>query len=763
MKRSNPFPARRLGALACALAATVPALAQESSRRVLEEIVVTAEHREATLQETQISLAAFDAQTLADMGVSTGRDLGYSVPNVVPHSWWGRSTLTYAIRGIQNAETLITFDPATSVYLDGVLIGKNAGGLLDVLELERIEILRGPQGTLYGRNTIGGAVNYVTRKPSDQFEGRVKATLGNYDLRDWRAMVNLPLAAADSPIGELALRASGALIERDGTEDNVFPAAPQDELGTKDREVALLHLLWRPVDSLEVRYGYDRTRIDETPSVPWVVTVNPNGFTAFLAPFDQRESRRPDEIQLNDPVLLDSEVDGHALEVRWEIDERLTFSSLTGARELKEYSYFDSDGSPFSLIFPRDLQEFESFSQEFRLVGDAFGERLQFSTGLYLYEEEGDLWNQTDVFGRPNSLNVADFDNESWAIYGQFTWAFNERLELTLGGRYTDEQKEMRKVFITTVSGLAPIETFSQVAPRYAGTSCTTTPQGAPSCRNTRFPDAEKSFDNFTPMVSLAYHWNPDVMTYAKVATGYQAGGFNVRDQLWSDFTRGFDEEKLTSYEVGLKGTFADRFRVNAAAFFSDYDDKLVNQFNPETLVSVQVNAGQVEIWGVELELAAQLTDRLQAGLNYGHQRPKYVEYKSRPDPVTGEVTDLSDTAYFPHTPNNTYSAFLLYEQPLALGLLRARLDWSYRDEMNFLAPKPERNESKGAEIVNARVGLSDLAGPGRTRISAYAWVKNLFDEGYWVNGVNLYNTFGFDINGYGEPRTFGAELTVEF
>ncbi len=212
-----------------------------------------------------------------------------------------------------------------------------------------------------------------------------------------------------------------------------------------------------------------------------------------------------------------------------------------------------------------------------------------------------------------------------------------------------------------------------------------------------------------------------------------------------------------------MKSTFAGRYQVNAAWFFSDYDDKRVNQFNPETLVSVQRNAGVVEIWGVELEVLAQLTDNLQAGFNYGHVDPEYVEFDT-PDPDNpGQVIDLSDQANFPFAPENSYSAFLAYEYPLDFGLMRARLDWSYRDEMTFLVPQPEFNSSDEANLLNARVSLDELAGPGDSTIRVSAWVKNLTDEGYWNFGVNLFNSFGFDLNTYGEPRTFGLDLEVNF
>ena len=245
LQQSHPL--FTLSALATAIALASPALAQQ--KPVLEEIIVTAEHREASLQETQISLTAFSGEAIQELGISNGLDLFGHVPNMnVQEYQGGRNGLSFSIRGIVNAETLITFDPGVSVYMDNVLLAKNVGGQLDVAELERIEVLRGPQGTLYGRNTMGGAVNYITRKPSDSFEGRLQATVGAYGQKDLRGMLNVPLAKPNSGLGELNLRVSAATLNRDGIQDNTFQGATgaPDDMGTINRDVGLMHLQWMP-------------------------------------------------------------------------------------------------------------------------------------------------------------------------------------------------------------------------------------------------------------------------------------------------------------------------------------------------------------------------------------------------------------------------------------------------------------------------------------------------------------------------------------
>ncbi len=235
---------KRLG-LAIALAPAFAAAPSAYSQAQLEEIVVTAERREATLQETDIAITAFGAESLQEMGVSNILDLSGVAPSVVLHDMPGKAGAAISIRGLKNAETIATFEPKVALYMDGVLIAKNPGSLMDVLDLERVEILRGPQGTLYGRNTVGGAVNLITKKPDlDILSGKVMATVGDYGQRDLKGHINVPLIE-----GKLALKASLATLNRDGYWTNTVNG---EDLGDKNREAALLHLNWQPTDELSL-------------------------------------------------------------------------------------------------------------------------------------------------------------------------------------------------------------------------------------------------------------------------------------------------------------------------------------------------------------------------------------------------------------------------------------------------------------------------------------------------------------------------------
>jgi iron complex outermembrane receptor protein len=747
MKRNTAviktLPTGSLMALAVSLA--IPVAAQDSPG--LEEIVVTAEHREVSLQDTQISITAFNATAIQELGISNGLDIFGHAPNVnVQPYQGGRNGLSFSIRGIVNAETLITFDPGVSVYVDNVLLAKNVGAQLDVAELERIEILRGPQGTLYGRNTMGGAVNYITKKPGNEFEGSLMATVGNYDRWNIRGTVNVPLLGSDSGAGELNMRLSAATINRDGIQDNDLKApGVTDEFGTEDRNVGLLHLQWRPTEDLSVLYSYDITRIDEVPVVPWATVSNNNGAGPLFAPFlEPKESDYPESGLFDAPEnTAETDVDGHALNISWNLSDTLTLQSISGYREMENYGAAGTDGTPIPALVTGDLQELESFSQEFRLVGSALDGQIEYTTGVFYWDEEGDVYNTVTAFGNPSSSNsIAKYSNESWAVYGQASYYLTEKWSLTGGLRYTQEDREMNKANIGASSFDKPIFYDDYVK--------------LPGVEDTLFPKASDDYDNVSWLVSVSYDWNEDVMTYAKVSTGFQSGGFNVRDTRPDAFTDGFDEETLTSYEVGLKSEWGGRFIVNAAAFFSDYEDKQVNVFDPESLGNVRQNA-DVEIWGVELEVLAQLTDHWQLGFGYGYLDKEFTKF----DDLQGN--DVSDTTNFTYAPDNTANGHLAYEHPMGSGVFKARVDWSYRDEMNFLAPAPEPNSSDDFHLFNARISWAEIEGPGDTTMRVSLWGKNLTDEGYWTSGVNILPTLGLAFNLWGEPRTYGADFEILF
>ncbi len=710
---------------------TQPALSQES--RILEEVVVTAEHRQESIQDTQISMTAFTSENIADMGINNTRDIGDFVPNVTMAPYMsGRSGIGVNIRGIGQNETFVSFDPAVSVYLDDVLIAKNTGALFDVLDLERIEVLRGPQGTLYGRNTMGGALSFVTKKPSDTFKGSVTATIGKYEQQDLKGTINIPVLNHPEGAGLLAVKVSTATINRDGLMDNVLEGARQDEFATRSRDTGMIQVQWEPSDTVTARYAYDKTRIDEIPDLLLTTGTNPDaGAGPLLAAWDLGyQADRPSKVEMNNLSIDKTDVEGHSLYLGFGISEQLSLLSITSSREMETDSQGDLDGTPVDVLQTFDKQSADQFTQELRLIYESA--KFNYSVGVFYMEQEGDIDVSTRVFSS-QSTTLATMDDDNWAIYGQGTYNLSDRMGITFGARYTEETKRLEKQEISSSGSV------------------------------TDYPEDKLSFDNFSPMASINYHWTDTVMSYLKISTGFQSGGYNIRERNPDVYYQGFDEETIIAYELGLKADINGRFRFNTALWFSDYDDKRVNNFDPETLSQVVRNAGVVEIYGLELEMLGQLTDHLQIGASYGYTKPEFVEYESPNPDNPSEIIDLSDTRSFPFTPKNTASAYLTYEYPLAIGLIRARLDWTYKDDYTFISSIPERNYQRAYDVWNGRVTLDEIAGPGATRFSASLWIKNIADEQYYSNGINLYSSLGYDVNTYADPRTYGIDLTMSF
>ncbi len=716
--------------LAFSIAAAGTAMAQPGTKGTgtIEEVMVTAEHRSASLQDTELSITAFSEDKVKDLGISNAQDISDFTPNLTMSPViGGRSGFSVNIRGVRNGETRMTFDPAVGVYLDGVLIAKNAGSLLDVVDIERIEVLRGPQGTLYGRNTVGGAISIHTKKPSDEFEASLSTTQGNYDLQKYHALVNIPLLDESSGIGNLNFRGSLLKIDRDGFYDNELAGAPTPELQTQNRDVATARFLWQPTDTLDVLLSYDRTDQHEVPIPVFVTDTNP-GTTAgnLLAPFASTKVDRPDSGAWDAEHIGHLDVEGKSVNITWDLNDRMTLHSITAERETFNKGSGGSDGAPISILHTADQSDSDIFTQEFRLVGTALDDQLNYVVGAYLLDEEGFEANATIIFGNGTPSPV-DWDTEARALYMQGTYTLDEHWDLTAGIRYTEEERSMSRT-LNNAGG------------------------------NPQLFTAKGDFDNVSPMVRASYKWSDNVMTYASISQGYQSGGFNSRLRGFEDFLAGFDEETMTSYEFGWKTETEDRrYRFNGAVFYSDYDDKQVNNLNPETLENVLRNAGVVEIYGLELELLANLTDNLELGFDYGYTDAEYAKYNNT------DGTDLSHYN-FPYTPENTAHLSLSYFFPgVEIGQLSARVDWTYQDDIKFLAPAPELNSQDAYSLLAARVTLSEIAGPADSIMRVSLWGKNLLDEDYRNFGVNIYNSFGFNVNSYGDPRTFGVDFSVEF
>lgn len=725
MSQSTRLPRRGLLATSVCLAGlgalSSPAQAQSDSPRAsLEEVIVTAQRRVESLQDTPISIQALSAEQLEVKGIVNLVDLHTHVPNfqIAPHPTSSTDIRAF-MRGVGNNDDQITQDPSVAIYLDGAYMARIQGLAMEVAEIERIEVLRGPQGALYGRNATGGAINFVSRPP-DTTALSAKQTLGVANRDAWRSSTRVNVPLIDN---ELAVQLSWVSSEKDGFIRNLGPGA--ERFGSSDRDAGRVDFLWEPTDAFSARYHYDRSRVQDTPAFIDAVGLDTDPEIPWSG--DPAEP----ELRHNDITA-----DGHGLTLTYDLSASLSLKSITTYRELDSVTNRDYltgviiPGRPLTGGTNATLQD--QFTQELQLTGEALEGRLEYVAGLYYFEESA---KRRDLRGVDrDGLRLVTADNEALAAFGQATWTpdiADQRLHFTLGGRWSEDERQASFQDGVVVDGV-PM------------------PTGEPT-------RGDNDYSNFSPTAVVAWDLTDDANLYAKWARGYKTGGFNLRASSPEKFSEGFDEEQLDSFELGLKSQFLDnRLRLNAAVFHSEYDDIQINtQSDPvDPSITDVLNAGAADIQGVELEMTALLTDQLTVNLNYGYLDPEYKEI------IGADGVNRADEVSPINAPEHSATLDLAWHFPATRwGTVTANLGYTWQDDMVTSSSNPAYViESYG--LLNGRVTLGELPMgglPGDLRVSA--WGKNLTDETYYLSLFNVLVPAAL----YGEPRSYGVDLTWEF
>lgn len=708
----NHFPVKPLVIATGLAAVAVPLSSLSAENPELEEVVVTAQKRQQNLQETPIAISVFDADALENQGIADVEDITMYVPNVqVAESPGGSTGATIGVRGSVTVNPAITWEPTVGIYMNGVFIAKNVGGIFDVAELERVEVLRGPQGTLYGKNTVGGAVNLITRKPGDEFGGDVRVGVGNYGYTDIFASVD------SGTINEgLSFNIAFDKKDRDGFYDNKQVTSPDaaDEFKELDSSAGRFAALYDRDNGLEIFYTYDWSDKDNTPS------------------FAQYEVAGTSPKRLNegaaDGAKYDkSETSGHALHISYAMGE-LNFKSITAYREMSFDDSNDYDGQDFTGFHAQRHVDQDQLSQEFQLIGSMGA--VDFVAGIFYFNEDADAINPY-FFYVPALTSVIQVDNfygvesESFALYGQADWHLTEQLTLTGGVRWTTEEKD----FYIEHPGMLPLT------------------------------KSDDSWTNTSPMAVLTYAFSDAVSVYGKIAQGWKSGGFNGEADTVAIASTPYDEETVTSYELGLKSRWMDnRVQANAALFQNDIQDLQLSEFVGTSGYSQIRNAGESTITGMELEVIAALMAGFVVNVNYGYLDGDYDKFEAY-------GFDIKDSAKFPYTPEEKISLGIEYQAGLGFAQLSARLDWTYTSEFFVYHDAASANLTKVEQydVVNARVTLSDMGvGAGGNSVKVALWARNLTDEEYRLNGIP-FTTSGYAVNYYGDPRTYGVDVTYSF
>lgn len=727
-----------MGLAGQAKAQSTPVRQAEAVSQV-DDIIVTARRQSERLQDVPSAVTAFSSDTLYRNQTQTLGDLQAYVPNLSLHVGDASNAVIY-LRGIGQIDSISFNDPGVGVYLDDVYLGRVQGSFLEVVDPQQIEVLRGPQGTLYGRNTIGGAVKFTSERPSATPSGYVAGGIGSYDERRLRARLSGPLGS-DQLLGSIALASSS----RDGYTENLNDGQSD---GDKDLIAGRATLLYQPNDRFSANLTVDASRnAPERSRSPHratpIYSLRTGGLRPVIAdPYTV-------DVTYNDLERL--ETSGVSLTLTHDAGP-FTFKSISAYRTMDYRSHLDLDGSPDRSFGIYAFMDQDQTSQELQVLYR--GERLSAVGGLFYFQENDATFGGAvapdffiDIgFILPFPLNSAGLrlsDNESIAAYGQLDYQLTERASLTLGVRYTYETKftdNRGEFFLPAVAPTA--EDMERLFGRGSG-------YGQSGYQ------AEESWDSFTPRIALNYKVSEDILAYASVAQGFKSGGFNGRV---TTTPQSFDPETLWSYEVGLKSDLYDgRARLNLAAFFQDYTDLQLSRFaaDPVTgdFTSVFDNAGGAEFYGLEAELSVQMSEALRFDGNFALLHSEYTEY------IDGGV-DISDQRELVNAPKVSGRAGLSYDLSLGdLGDLALSGGASYRSKTYLTVSSSEVLAQEAHWLADASI----LFTPRNTEWTVLLSGKNLGDEAYKEHGFDLSASPGVQLAYYGAPRTISLDVRYRF
>lgn len=713
------------GAALAAIGAS-PVMAQETAgsegpAAAVEDIVVTAQRREQRLQDVPLAVSAFSMESLEDGKVESLLNLDGKVPNVVlaPVGAYPFASAFY-IRGLGYADVESSFEPSVGVELDGVYLSRNVGAVQDFFDIGGVTILRGPQGTLYGRNTIGGVVSVQSRRPSFDFGARAQATFGSNGRQELRAGVEGALIE-DKLAGKFSFLTK--------TYDGYIKNYDGRDMGAQDVTSMRGALLWTPTASFDATLIVDYTKDKGTGTAFENASLPSMVLPGFGEPADTDGD--PFLSHVGDDIFSDLEALGVTLNANWDLGP-VKLTSITGYRKTDTEVLSDFDGTPTPFMTVHRDETHDQFSQELRLASNTDGP-LTYVVGAYYMTQEYDIATGQfgTVFGSPTagSTIYTQQKADSWAVFGQADYEVLPGLTVTAGGRYSKEEK----TFTTQPLFYPNAETF------------------------------EASFDDFSPKVGVSYKWSDTLMTYAQYSRGFRAGGFNGR--AGSFLAVGpYDSETVDSYEVGVKSDlFNRRLRLNAAIFTSDYQDmqQSVQQLIPGTLINqtLVANVGAATISGFEAEATALLTDVFTISASVGYLDASYDEFMAD----LGDGLGVIDRTYLPmpYAPKWSNSVTFNYKDDFDFGRVTAQASVRHMTDMytsfSTLNATTDLTMRQSNTVVDGSLSLE--LPDGRWRVSL--WGKNLTDELVINNTFGVGNLLASRV--YQPPREIGVDLSLTF
>lgn len=760
-----------------------PFITGSVSAQGIPDIVVTAQKRDERLQEVPIAITALNAAQLTTKGITNAVDLSGLAPNLTTaQSTSGASDITIGMRGLTYADALMGNDGPVGLYIDGVINSRISGAIVDLVDLERIEVLRGPQGTLYGRNTTGGAVNFITRKPSKDLHVTQKFGVQTYDGVTSRTSIDT------GELGDTGLTATLSFLYKkvDGYIDNTTQPSKKDP-GSENVRAGRIAINYDRGGSFRANYAFTHSESENGNLVGQVSAISPTFAASILSPLTVSGKRR-DEFNLPGNSTDDVNINMHNLTLEYDLSDNLVLKSISGYKRYDNNTAGPYFGEPITFL---NLDTFtvetgsafgsssnarlhEQWSEEVQLNGSAGekvpgGPRLTYATGAYYFAEQGSEFDKQAFFfpvgevapgiaGGVSLLNPFNYSatGQSWAVYGQASYTPNilaDRLRLTAGLRYSEDKKQQ---YLLSSLGLA-----------------------APAT-------GKAKFNATTWLLKAQYFLTDDVNGYISYSRGYKAGGFNTRSLALEPFK----PETLKSLEVGVKTNWFDRrLQTNVSAFFNKAADQQVSEFKAGAngAANVITNAGRSEYTGVEFEIIAKPVEGVTLDWSMGFVNPKYKEYGTsyltNPaldfDPVTNPTIpfDAAKVARFGYTSQTTGNAGIQYDsKPIAAmrdGKIQARVEAVWQSKQDFhpaiiypngTADNPliDSTTSDARTVVNARLALNEVGAGALGTVSFALWGKNLLDEEYVIQGID-FGALGFAVQTYGAPLTAGFDVTFRY
>lgn len=713
-----------------------------SEATTLDSITVTARRRSESIQDVPVAVSAFGEEQLKDLQANNIDGLQGAVPNLnIVQGRGSANSVNAFIRGIGQPDALQTFDPGVGLYVDDVYYSRINGALFSLFDVQQVEVLRGPQGTLYGKNSTGGAIKVTTKNPFDDTGGAVELTGGDHGRAEGRFYVSGQLSDT------VAASFAGAWLTNDGfIRDRVSGKHYNDD----DTRAVRGKIAFQPTDDFRAMLSIDHTKQDAAlslgrPTAPLRRTDLALGTVTLLpAPtgefdFTARTSFAPDQGQ-------ELKHSGISLSAEWDLDDALRFKSITSYRELETHSYIDIDASEFELGDVLVALDQNQFSQEFQLQYDN-GSNLQTTFGAYYMKEKVPSYQEAyadDLFAVagthvPFLRTIADdLETESIAAFAHANWEFVPTWTLAAGLRWTRDTKDYDRS--TSTFWGAPLSALNETVAF----------------------SAKKSWTAWTPSVSLQKAFSDNLMGYVSANRGFKSGGFNGRANSRADAAApDFDPEFVWTYEVGMKGSSSDnRLRGGVAAFWSEYKD-FQARVSQDVGTFPVLNAAELEIKGIEFEGSARLADHTTLSAQIGYLDAQYKSFEDfRLDPSYPGFDPNVNHDHVPFSPEWTARVALQQGFPLANGgMVSVGGDVSYRSE-TWLSVDNRANLSQDAYTLVGAYGVWDSP--------QYTWqvragVRNLTDRTYKVEGQEFASVGNIQTAYYGWPRNWYVSVRYNF